>query len=181
MVTRIGFVSNSSSTSFVAAFTHKPKSVQDLKEMMFGKQEWHFTGIFGGENHGTDVSTQKIAEIVFADIKREATKKQIYESIRNGWFYSYMIPEIFPGIYDNGDETADLRYPEDKEEIERLYKIADQINDKRAKAIAEAFSDHNEDKYIVVLQYWDDEGEWGSILEHTNIFQRLDNIGTRYH
>ena len=73
MKIRRGFVSNSSSSSFVIAFDHKPKSVEDLKEMMFGKQEWHYTGIYGtGEK---DITTQRIAEAVFKDIEKKATKK----------------------------------------------------------------------------------------------------------
>ena len=57
MKIRTGFVSNSSSSSFVVAFSHRPKSVKDLKEMMFGKQEWHYTGIYGIDGDGADIHT----------------------------------------------------------------------------------------------------------------------------
>jgi len=180
MKIRTGFVSNSSSSSFVVAFLHKPKSAKDLKEMMFGKQEWHYSNIYGDGDK--DVSTQRIADSVFADIKRKATKKQIFTSIGNGYFSSYIIPEIFPGFYQ-GEDACHLSYQneDEKKEIERIWKEQEEVNAQRAKAIADAFYAANKDKYIVVLSYADEDGSWGSILEHSGIFGRLNNIRTSYH
>jgi hypothetical protein len=36
MKIRIGFVSNSSSSSFIVAFRNKPKTVEEIKKLMFG-------------------------------------------------------------------------------------------------------------------------------------------------
>jgi hypothetical protein len=179
MKIRTGFVSNSSSSSFVVAFPYKPKSVEDLKTMMFGKQEWHYTGIYGAKDQ--DAPTQRIAESVFADIEKKATKKEVFESIRNGWFTPYLIPELFPG--HQMAETSHLSYQKEDErkEIDKIYKENDKINNQRAKAIADAFVDGHKDKYIVVLSYCDEDGEWQSILEHSGIFHRLDHIITSYH
>ena len=79
---------NSSSSSFVVAFPRKPKDVADLKKMMFGKQEWHYIGDWGDCTE-TDTPTQQIAERVFAKIKRKATKKEMIESLEDGWFDPY--------------------------------------------------------------------------------------------
>ena len=127
------------------------------------------------------IYTQPIAEAVFADIKRKATKKQIFGSIRNGYFEAYIIPELFPGIHLS--DTKDLRFEkeDDKKEMERIWKESDDINDKRASAIAEAFRSEHKDKYITVLSYGDEDGSFPSILEHTQIFNRLEHIETSYH
>ena len=179
MKIRTGFVSNSSSSSFVVAFPHNPKSVADLKQMMFGKQEWHYAGIYGSKN--SDVSTQQIAESVFADIKRKATKKQVYESIRNGWFKPYIIPEMFPGHHMSETSHLSFQNEDERKEIQRIWKEDEEINDKRANAIADGFVRAYDDKYIVVLSYCDEEGGWQSILEHSDIFYRLNHIITSYH
>lgn len=180
MKIRTGFVSNSSSSSFVIAFPHKPESVEDLKEMMFGKQEWHYAGFYGEEDE-TDFPTQTIVETVFKDIGKEATPEEVYESIRNGWFDPYLIPEMFPGHYDSFEKTRGLTFEKDKDEMNRIWKEAESINNKRAKNIADAFRKGFKDQYIVVLSYSDNDGRLYTILEHSNVFYRLDHIRTSYH
>ena len=39
MKIRNGFVSNSSSSSFVVAFDKKPETVEELKKLLFGEEE----------------------------------------------------------------------------------------------------------------------------------------------
>jgi len=182
MKIRDGFVSNSSSSSFIVAFPHKPKSVKDLKEMMFGKQEWHYVGIYG-EKGSSDYPTQDIAEAVFRDIKEKATKEQIFESIRDGWFDAYLIPSLCPGRYSYSDKIIKLDWKniEDRKKIESFQKEADDINDKRALDIAETFINSSKNQYVVVLAYGDDDGRFGSILEHSGIFDRIGHIRTSYH
>ena len=180
MKIRTGFISNSSSSSFIIAFAHKPKSVADLKEMMFGKQEWHYTGIYGDDDEDRDVSTQIIAEAVFEDVKKKATKKEVYRSLRNGYFKPYMIPELFPGMYMSDTRHLSYQNEEEKKEIDRIHEEERKTNDARAMAISEGFVNGHDGKYIVVLRY-SDEGSFGSILEHSGIFKRLDHIRTSYH
>jgi len=178
MKIRTGFVSNSSSSSFVVAFPHKPKNIKDLKEMMFGKQEWHYTGRYYDNQ---DVSTQTISENVFKKIEKKATKKEILESISHGWFSSYM--DFLPGCtscyddieYDNLDRK-DKDYEKKKD---ALYKKYDIENDKRAKDIAESFMKSNKDKYITVMTFSDNDGE--EVEEHSEIFKRVSSIKTSYH
>jgi hypothetical protein len=179
MKIRTGFVSNSSSSAFIIAFSHKPKSVEDLKEMMFGKQEWHYTGIYG-DDAKKDISTQELAEAVFNDIGRKATKKQMFESVRNGYFQPYMIPELFPGIHMSQTQGLSWQNEDERKEIQRIWDESTKINDERASAISEAFRKGHDDKWIAALQYHDDT-ELGSILEHSNVFKRLDHIRTSYH
>lgn len=180
MKIRTGFISNSSSSSFIVAFPHKPTSVQDVKEMLFGKQEWHYKGYSYGDE-SSDVPTQGLAESVFNSITKKATKQEILDSIQHGWFDSYMYPDMFPGYYSDSEKTAKLNYQDkdERKEIDRIWKETEKINEDRARNIAEAFSRANNDKYIVVMRFSDNDGE--AIEEHSGIFNRVEHIGTSYH
>ena len=187
MKIRNGFVSNSSSSSFVIAFPHKPKSVEDVKEMLFGKQEWHYTGYISGDDN-SDTPTLPIAEHVFAKIKKKATKKEMFESLVHGWFSSYHdLLETLPGCYHKSYESKEWKElnklkhgsPEWHELHDKIYKKEDEENNRRAKAIIKVFMLTNSKSYFVVMDFSDNDGE--AIEEHTEIFGRLPHIRTSYH
>ena len=176
MQVRCGFVSNSSSSSFVVAFPHKPESVGDLKETMFGKQEWHYDWI-----SEEDVPTLPIVEKVFAKVAKEATSEEVFESIRGGWFEDGYYNQ--PGHADYRDDPEYKAIGrDDPNRLEKQQVIWDkyaEVNDGRAKDIAEAFCDVFKGNYIVVMEFSDNAGE--EVEEHTNIFSRLEHIRTSYH
>lgn len=176
---RLGFVSNSSSSSFVIAFHHKPKDAEDVREMLFGKQQWHYTG-FSYDDEDTDVSTKVLAENVFSKIKKKATKQEILDSIQHGWFDGWK--GVFPGhdsSYDEEYHRMDHSAPDYEKRRDAYWEKQDKENEKRAKDIVKAFRSLNKDKYIVVMSFSDNEGE--SAEEHSDIFQRVEHIRTSYH
>jgi len=189
MKVRKGFVSNSSSSSFVVAFPHKPKSIEDLKKIMFGNQEWHYTGYAGYSEKGDDAPTLPMVEKVFAQIKKKATKKEICEAIGNGWFdpYPLQFEENLPGHYSGREEDPEwkklnsLKHGSEEwlELFNSLIEESEKINNKRAKDIANFFIEMNKNKYIAVMFFSDNEGD--AVEEHSNIFYRLDSIQTSYH
>ena len=66
MKTRSGFVSNSSSTSFLIVFRKKPKSWNDVKEELFNNQD----GII---EYGSETKTyDEISQQLFKDIRRNS-------------------------------------------------------------------------------------------------------------
>jgi hypothetical protein len=183
MKIRNGFVSNSSSSSFVVAFPHKPQDEDDVKKMLFGKQEWHYTMYCGEGDKDGDVSTQKIAERVFSKIEKEATQSEVFESIRSGYFDSWMDIDIFPGFADCWQDpeykSLSFQKEEDQQKLRDIHKKYDDINDKRANNIVKAFMDSNKKAYIVVMIFSDNDGE--AIEEHSGIFGRIEHIRTSYH
>ncbi len=95
MKIRNGFVSNSSSSSFVVAFPHKPKSAEDVHEMMFNGKE----GKIQPYEFVEKLSYSQIAKRVWNDIKTKSkdkwdTKKvpaklnDIKEEFANRYYYT---------------------------------------------------------------------------------------------
>jgi len=179
MKIRTGFVSNSSSSSFVVALPHKPKDVEDLKKMLFGKQEWFYKG-YSYNDEDTDVSTQELAESVFRKVGKKATIKEMVESIVHGWFGGwYGLPGHYRCDEDPNCEKIDYNDPKRMEKLEKQWAIEEKENKKRAKDIMDSFRKMNEDKYIVVMSFSDNDGE--EVEEHAGIFERVEHIRTSYH
>lgn len=61
---RYGYVSNSSSSSFIVAMPHEPTSAKDVHRMMFGR----FVRKYKGHTDTAEFTTQHIADQVFKDI-----------------------------------------------------------------------------------------------------------------
>jgi len=180
MKIRNGFVSNSSSSSFVVAFPKKPDTAEDVKEMMFGKQEWHYAGYYSDTG---DVPTKDIADAVFKEVedKESASKLKVYKAIRHGYFDSYLLPELLPGSCSSWDETRDLKFPEDEKAIRAIWDKSEKTNDQRAMDIVNAFLGNHEDAFIATMWFADEDGSFWSMMEHSKIFGRLKHIKTSYH
>ena len=81
MKTRQGFVSNSSSSSFIIAFDKKPESAKELQTLMFDSTEKTLAHPY---NEGVFYATSKIAKTVFEDIQsaKPITAKELKELSR---------------------------------------------------------------------------------------------------
>jgi hypothetical protein len=130
----------------------------------------------------SDISTESLAEKIFDKIKGESTFEDMVEAIVHGWFKPYM--EIYPGnCLMDGEPDYHCHFTPD-EEIEKVnrddnFEKIEEINYKRARAMAKAFIDNNKGKYFVVMNFSDHDGE--EVEEHANVFQRVDHIDVSYH
>lgn len=66
MKTRNGFVSNSSSSSFVVLLPHKPKNVEDLRDMMFPM--WSWDDVIDDEYVDKTMTIKEVVGRVFKDM-----------------------------------------------------------------------------------------------------------------
>lgn len=86
MKTRNGFVSNSSSSSFIVMFPEQPKSEQDVRDMLFPRFKKDIT------IYDMTMSADEAANIVWSDIQSDdskMTKKAIKEQFES-LYYHYL-------------------------------------------------------------------------------------------
>jgi hypothetical protein len=117
MKTRNGFVSNSSSSSFVVAFPKKPKSFEDVHKMMFdgkdgGIQPYDFVD---------GLSYSQIAKRVWDDIKKKPKDKwshnkvpakinDIKEEFANRYYYN-VGSNVYWSVRKNDEKGGAWSYP----------------------------------------------------------------------
>ena len=153
MKIRQGFVSNSSSSSFIVAFPKKPESSDELKKMMFKDEEFH---------EGYRTST--IAEAVFMNVTKEASKEEIEMTLGEGTVCTKRKRPDTPRGLDN----------ESWEKWEEENKKIDQEE-------SQEFLKNNMGKYINIFGFSDEGCEFHGMLEHTGIFNNLPHIQVSCH
>lgn len=169
MKIRKGFVSNSSSSSFIVAFPTKPKSVEELREMMFGdKQEFH--NQWDGDEFWT---SQDVAEIVWKDMQEQKPKniKEIAKELRTGWYFEGILDKHFA-------KSRNMKFGSDEwhEENNRHEKEMKAASEKKAKE----FKDKSKSN-IFIFEYSDNDGSLFSNMEHGDIFGKFENIRISKH
>lgn len=109
MKIRHGFVSNSSSSSFVVAFDKEPKSMEDVKIAMFGAEE-HFPSTYSEYSY----STNQIAETVWRDIQGQRPNHRKNIRHESPDYYPDPYPEFmkqnkgkFIYVFEYADEDGD--------------------------------------------------------------------------
>lgn len=170
MKIRNGFVSNSSSSSFVVAFPEMPTSVEHLKKMMFGDDET-FPNPYPYDDRESEYSTMKIAETVYDNILTQKVndKENIIEGF-GGWLPG--APEG-PDVYNRNDLT--------QKEKDKIWSDWDKEYDKYQKDTAMAFVKKHKDMFIYTFEYSDNDGDYFCTLEHGGIFDNLKHVKISRH
>ena len=199
MKIRSGFVSNSSSSSFIIGFDKVPKNICAMKETLFGEDETSKKTDWSDDTH----SVFAIAERVLNDIsdKKPITvrkEKKIIEEISGGYFNGY--PEYNwrrdtpSDTYRNEFEkkhggkninNEEFRNTPEYKEYRRLCEIEreeydNQVN-KAASTLWNSYKATFEGKKIFFVSYSDNDGSFESFMEHGNIFSKIPHIRISHH
>ena len=166
MKTRQGFVSNSSSSSFIIGFDKRPKNAAELQKVMFPEGGSQTVQMYDSPHYPAD----QVAATVFNDItgKRKLTKEQILEELESGYFKG--MPEYPSKIWSLDGKAY--------EDAMTKYKS------KCREAAEKIFNDlmtNNGDKVFLRVEYSDNDGQYYCTLEHGDIFRNITHIQVSHH
>jgi len=201
MKRRSGFVSNSSSSSFIVGFERRPASVEEVHKILFNTE-------LNEDSHVTyydySLPTKDVAERVFRDLKEQkpATVKKIKEEVRSGYFPGYPSRDYsqrteselledefhkkFPSLNYYDEKT--LKGNADAIKMAKKIRETRQAEWDREREETDAAADRYAEesvltkfkgKKVFVFSYADDGGE--AVLEHGQIFDNLPHVQISHH
>ena len=160
MKTRQGFVSNSSSSSFVIGFDKKPESAEEMRQILFPNR--HEISAYGDS-----FPSSQVAETVFNDIKDK-------EPLPAAIVASSLSSGEFPGKPQEPDiEWNDPSY-------DAVYSKYEELCDDAAIKHYDTHYKHL-NKVFFEVEHSDDDGTYGSTLEHGDIFSNITHIRVSQH
>ena len=166
MKIRNGFVSNSSSSSFIVAFKKVPKSVAEMQKMLFGKQLYYQNPYYDPEyKDGSEPSwyAEEVSARVFRDILEPISIKELASH-----FSGYIMDSYAP------DRDS---FPQDCDGHDQWWKAMEEYSIKAA----ESFVKNNPGAKFYEFEYSDNDGPFDTALEHGNLFERLPHVTISNH
>jgi hypothetical protein len=172
---RHGFVSNSSSSSFIVAFPKRVEemTVDELKYLLF-KNESRVQG------YEDSYPTSQIAETVYGNALSKEPFTNYYER------ESEMIEVVESGWYPGRPEFPMEIYKLENEDRHAMMEAARMIDHETAKVrlqrfVMDSFMELETQPVYYVFEYSDNDGAYYSTLEHSGIFDRLPNMVISHH
>ena len=164
MKIRNGFVSNSSSSSFIVAFPSKPRGAGETRIMVFKNASPN--SIISRFDDSDKSTVKQISEFIYKDIKsKESASLKEVEAFFQG-ASEYDFPNYFPKI-EYGD-------PKDtKEEGDKRWKEYEEKTEIAAKKMAKEFYDKYKDNFIYIVEYSDNDSDFMAMMEHSEIYENL--------
>jgi len=175
MKIRNGFVSNSSSSSFIVIFPKIPKSAEDVKEMLFDKDQEKYYGSYNGAYPVNGVAKTIWCEIEEQEINNFDKAKYILGNCSN---YDY--PDA-PDYKDFKDSNGDYDWDKYNEAQNRYSenKLKEFFNMRKLKL--QKLNKEDPDCVFYNFQFSDNDGSYYSALEHGELFKKLKHIKISNH
>jgi hypothetical protein len=171
MKLRNGFVSNSSSSSFIVEFKNVPKSRKELQDILFGdRQEYHYP-------YGTKFfSTDDVAAIVWNDMQGgPANKEDIEDRIDGG----YPIADHIVGHFLKHSEPqcSDFEYKDSEGKRATDWAAYKKAWDEYTGQFKRFVNwDAVEEGRVFTFEYSDNEGQQQCAMERGNLFENAYNV-----
>jgi hypothetical protein len=190
MKLRSGFVSNSSSSSFIVAFDGLPNYRRDLQELLFGDEKtWSM--------YDYTFDTKTISEVVWRDIQAQLDElpyafEEIADDMCNVAYeemYYKRVPLHIPGLPPELAGAMHTSEPirehwtrfEKGEKRDAERRLQEKELRDRQERMAKEFLDKNDGKVVLRFLYSDNDGELFSVMEHGDIFQKLAHVRISKH
>ena len=162
MKTRSGFVSNSSSSSFIVAFKNIPHDQEELRYMLFGDEQ-------SRSQYDYTFTTKELAKVVWNDFQEAIKnspmdKREIANKVGGSAEYNGM--PIPPPYYNWKNSENYEAYDRECEQYSRI--------------VATQFLRDNKNATILYFSYGDNS-EIGAVLEHGGTFDKLSHIYINQH
>lgn len=167
MKIRTGFVSNSSSSSFVVAFGTRPKNKAELMLMMFPDGEVLL------QAYDDHVAVESVVNTVWNDMKdqKPMTFDEVVEEISSGWFSGK--PDYNDYVSRHDDHLTPKERNAERNAEWDAYEVASKA---AANRLAQTFMGANAGSNFYRFSYGDDDGPYYATLEHGDIFRNLGHL-----
>ena len=191
MKIRQGFVSNSSSSSFVVAFPRKPADEDDCRKIVFGEKRIFGNPYAWGDEEG-GWHTAEIADRIFHDLKNQTplTKEQVLEELASSYVYededgSWAQPIAGAPEYPHVDHTR-FKLEWDDPGYKEAYTKAWEKHDADLKAWSRKLTDKlmsraGKDAVYFRFEYEDHNGPMETAMEHGGVFRNLPSYRISHH
>jgi len=169
MKIRHGFVSNSSSSSFVIALAEKPKTVREVETLLFDANQVAYTAPYSDECF----ALATVASVVLQDLEKAEplTFEQLVDELSSGWlFYDQVKAEI-----------PDVPYDADMDDRRVVWQKQTERTTELATVMANEFFQKHEGKLWFRLEYSDNDGAMYSAMEHGDLFHNVPHAKISHH
>jgi len=168
MKLRKGFVSNSSSSSFIVQFDQNPFDREYLRKVLFNNED-----VIRYEFDDKEIfAVDQLIDWVIKELKKgEITEMgPIIDAIKSGY-----VPEVDSGFkYPSSSNLTPEEWNKQWAEVEKGRKEA-------AEKYAANWMKGKELKHIYIMEFSDQDGSIGSQLEHGGTFQNVSHKQISHH